>query len=387
MDNVSKYDYCYGCGICSGVCPKKIIDIELNDNGFYVPIIKEQDKCINCGICLSSCSFNHEQLCVNNDIISCYAGWSRDNQTRASCSSGGIMFEIAKHALKNDYLVVGAKYNVDLSRVEHYIASNMVELEESKGSKYLQSYTAKMIEKLDFNKKYVIVGTPCQIDSFRRVMHEKRKSRNLLLIDFFCHGVPSYKIWDKYLSSRVKDGTSLKKVSWRNKTNGWHDSWRMCIETNSSVIESPLSGGDEFYTLFLSDTCLNKACYKNCKYKHCNSSADIRLGDLWSLEYSKIDDGVSSILTFTEEGESWIKNIDCDLHKVSIDIATEGQMLKSPKYDFISRNLIKLFDFGLNISTVSLLCRCLIKFKNTSYLFCHPKYFYRKIINKTRWRN
>lgn len=45
---------CTGCGACATVCPKNAIEIKLNKNGFYAPVINE-NKCINCGLCKSVC--------------------------------------------------------------------------------------------------------------------------------------------------------------------------------------------------------------------------------------------------------------------------------------------------------------------------------------------
>ncbi len=35
MNNISKVHDCYGCGVCATACGRKIIEIGLNENGFY----------------------------------------------------------------------------------------------------------------------------------------------------------------------------------------------------------------------------------------------------------------------------------------------------------------------------------------------------------------
>ena len=49
MKNVSTIHNCYGCGVCAVSCGKKIINIRLNEDGFYAPYIDEPEKCMECG--------------------------------------------------------------------------------------------------------------------------------------------------------------------------------------------------------------------------------------------------------------------------------------------------------------------------------------------------
>lgn len=46
MNNISHIHSCYGCAVCAIACPKKIIDVRLNSNGFYEPYITDGAKCV-----------------------------------------------------------------------------------------------------------------------------------------------------------------------------------------------------------------------------------------------------------------------------------------------------------------------------------------------------
>ena len=69
MRNISIFRNCYGCGVCSLICPQKIISIELNGDGFYEPRITDTDRCIDCGLCLNACAFNDSEICVPDDRV------------------------------------------------------------------------------------------------------------------------------------------------------------------------------------------------------------------------------------------------------------------------------------------------------------------------------
>ena len=68
MANISSIHNCYGCGVCATVCAKKIIEIKLNEKGFYEPSITDTSKCTQCGLCIDVCAFNHKELADNNQI-------------------------------------------------------------------------------------------------------------------------------------------------------------------------------------------------------------------------------------------------------------------------------------------------------------------------------
>ena len=141
----------------------------------------------------------------------------------------------------------------------------------------------------------------------------------------------------------------LTYVSWRNKFTGWHDSWAMSIDGEKiggkvnwhdsynllmrgkkGFLNSRLSQGDMFYRLFLSDSCLGKACYEKCKFKYDHSSADIRIGDLWGKTYKDNEDGVSAAIAFTEKGNELLHECGCNLVAHPFEVVAECQMKTNP---------------------------------------------------------
>lgn len=78
MNNISHIHSCYGCAVCAIACPKKIIDVRLNSNGFYEPYITDGAKCVNCGLCLEVCSYNHSEIALNELPKVSYGAWSKE---------------------------------------------------------------------------------------------------------------------------------------------------------------------------------------------------------------------------------------------------------------------------------------------------------------------
>ena len=371
--NISNIKDCFGCGVCATVCARHIIDIRLNSDGFYEPYITDAAKCTDCGLCTGVCSYSHGGLALTDASIKSYAAWSNDTQVRRKCSSGGVGFEVGRALIDKGYKVCGVRYNPDTNRAEHYIAATVEELIPSIGSKYIQSYTVDGFKAINRKEKYLVTGTPCQIDSFRRYIQKFRCEDNFVLMDFFCHGVPSMWLWRKYVAEVEKKIGKITYASWRNKFTGWHDSWamsmdgektgekvdwhdsyNMLIREKKGFYNSRLSQGDPFYRLFLSDTCLGKACYDKCKFKYDHSSADIRIGDLWGKTYKDNEDGVSAAIAFTDKGNEVLHQCNCTLVEHPFEVVAEGQMKTSPVknrlYNHVSsalkdnrKNIVKIY--------------------------------------------
>lgn len=390
MHSILSIRDCYGCGVCSATCPKKIISISLNRDGFYEPHIEDIDRCTNCGLCLDVCAFNHSELSLAERKIKSWAAWSNDDDVRRKCSSGGIGFELGKQLIEQGYHAVGCRYDIAEQRAEHYIATTVEEFIQSIGSKYIQSYTADAFRQIQRKgQKYLITGTPCQIDSFRRMIRKFRCEDHFVLMDFFCHCVPSMWAWKAYIKMLEPMIGKITYASWRNKFEyGWHDSWLMAIdgektaktinrkENNHSLIaekrtfiQSRMSQGDMFYKLFLGDICLGPQCEKNCKYKYDQSSADIRIGDLWGETYNNDQKGVSALVAFTEKGQEIIENLqNVTLIEHPFEVVAEGQMKKNAHHKEMSFVIMYLLCHDYSITSVAfraimLFQRIISKFK------------------------
>lgn len=345
MKNISELNDCYGCGVCVRVCPVNIISLRENADGFYSPVIDENDKCISCGLCLKACAFNHTEVAEPSGRLErpgCYAAWSLDGNVREWCSSGGVGYELGRRLIEKGYKAVGVRYDAAKGRAEHFVAWTAGEYAPSVGSKYLPSFTADAFSSINPDERYLITGTPCQIDSLRRMLRHYRREDNFVLLDFFCHGVPSKLAWDKYIALVAERlGAAPGFVSWRNKALGWQNPYSINADPESKspgydidapepchAYASPMTRGDFFYRLFLGEYCLNKCCYETCKYKMMSSAADIRVGDLWGGKYAADSKGVSAVICLTERGAAAVSELAgaVELRPESEEVVTGGQM-------------------------------------------------------------
>ena len=84
-------------------------------------------------------------------------------------------------------------------------------MKKFRGSKYIQSKIENTFKEakefLNQGRKVLFTGTPCQIGGLKSYL--QREYNNLFCIDIICHGVPSPKVWKKYISYREKQSGML----------------------------------------------------------------------------------------------------------------------------------------------------------------------------------
>lgn len=319
---------CYGCGVCATACPKKAITITLSIEGFWVPVI-DMDICINCGICDKVCAYLDDDYSASNDkllAVKAYAVVNKNEMIHKVSTSGGAGYAIATYLHQLGYTLVGVKYDNSKNIACHFATRDLEEFKQTMNSKYIPSYTVGGFSDLMKGGRYAVFGTPCQIDSLRRWAKISRKVHNFIFVDLFCHGVPSYLQWKAYLYYHLQEGEWLINPLFRDKRNGWHI-YTMSLRTNKRIISNSIKKNDLFHNIFLGNYSLNKPCY-HCVYRGHNSSADLRMGDLWGGKYSHNEKGVTGVLALTEKGEEIMKSIHqlCHVESEKESVVVEGQL-------------------------------------------------------------
>ena len=294
---IDLYNDCVGCHACSNICPENCISMIADKDGFLFPKV-DYDLCISCEQCVDVCPILKVKEIDNKP--SAYACINKDDLVRSESSSGGVFTLVAEYVLDNKGYVFGASFN-DEFELEHVHINTKDQLSRLRGSKYLQSKIGNSYNNvktfLDSNKLVLFTGTPCQIAGLKSYLGNKDYD-NLLTIDIVCHGVPSPKVWNKYLNFRKsKANSSLKKVSFRNKKDGWKGYSVLFLFDNTEYQKSHRD--DLYIKAFLTDVCLRKTCY-NCNFKSVNRQSDLTLADFWGIQnvLPEMDDDKGTSLIF-----------------------------------------------------------------------------------------
>jgi coenzyme F420-reducing hydrogenase beta subunit len=324
--------YCTGCGLCAANCPKQAIDILQNSNGSFFSKVNPS-LCVNCGLCDKLCPLVSPTFFAPKQAFLCYA---KSKEARIAGSSGGFFGLLATSLIKEGWYVCGAGWNG--LKVEHRIIHDVKDLPLLEKSKYVQSSLGTVfpqIKKLLFSgEKIAFVGTPCQVEGLRKYLRG-RFDKQVLFVDFLCHGVPPQAFFDRCIAEEEKS-KKIKILSFsfraKSRNNPHSFSYHYTANGFSKIrVKTGVSFEFPYYFAFLSYMVFIPSCY-HCQFAQPNRCGDITLGDGWESE--SVDShfqtwgrkkGVSEILVNTSVGQALFSKISPQL------------CVKTIPFDFISK--------------------------------------------------
>lgn len=145
-------------------------------------------------------------------------------------------------------------------------------------------------------------------------------------------GVPSPKIWKKYVENRTRidnEEKLPKRVNMRSKETGWSRysySIQFFYDEEKQYLQS--SAKDSFMRAFISDLCSRPSCAK-CEFKGINRNSDFTLGDYWGIwnQDLSMDDnkGTSLVYVHSKKGREILEKIrnNIIIKKMNIDKSWE----------------------------------------------------------------
>lgn len=343
-----KNHLCTGCGICEDVCPKHCITIVRKD-GENRPVLDET-MCLGgkCGRCLKACpgvgvdlsriakeSFG--ELGVKEDkfigrYIGLHTGYSMDEEVRYHSASGGMVSQFLIYLLDKKIIdgAVVTGYGEDHVTPKSYIARTREDVINARSSKYCPVALNKVGNEIAHSDgKYVVVGTPCHIQGFRKRSIIDRKFREHVVgyFSIYCSSGRTFNGQDYLFMHYGVEKSDIKYFAYRDEG---------CLG-NLTILHD--GGGEEFpspRTDNLGTRCRKSESLKKISISftsyygpilrsffkphrcltcidHYGELADVCFGDIHIAPYDKDEIGISSWITRTEYWE-----------QLFVDAAKEG---------------------------------------------------------------
>lgn len=314
---------CCGCFACVLRCPQKCITITEDIEGFLYPHVNV-NECIDCGICENTCPcINIKENTIKHQA---FAAKNPSDKIRQNSSSGGVFTQLAETIISKNGIVCGVKWDQDWNTIHSYTI-NKEELHYFRRAKYIQTKPSDIfisIEKFLKEGKYVLFsGLPCQIQSLKLFL--SKDYPNLYTVSCVCHGVPSEKLWKKFLSEQCciekKGINDIVDINLRDKRTGWKN-YSCTISFNDGKEISVPHDNNPWMRALIFNLTLRPSCY-HCPSKIQQTTSDITLGDFWGSNKvlpneDTLDKGLSLVILHSKKGEklceqsgiSFIKKVD-----------------------------------------------------------------------------
>ena len=373
---------CCGCSGCLNICPKRCIEMKVDNEGFHYPYIFNEDICIDCKLCEKTCPILNAK--EESKIPDAYACKNINNEIRKESSSGGIFSLLANYILDNNGIVFGAMFD-DKFDVFHGSIESKEELYKLRGSKYSQSDLndcyKRIRKELTNNRLVLFSGVPCQVSGLHRFL--RREYDNLFTIDVACHGVPSPGIFKTYKSFlEKKHNSKIKSFTFRSKEEGWTN-YKLRAEFKSGEVFSQYGYDNLYMKGFIKDLYIRPSC-TDCKFKNFSSGSDIMLADYWGYDtkFKDFDNnsGVSLVFTNSTKGKKLFNQIQHNIQVEETDV--EHAVKYNPciiKSVDRHKNTKKFYKKINDDEFDSIVTKCIKERKETKI-----EYYTRAIINVTK---
>lgn len=303
-------DLCTSCEICVAVCPKDAIIMEYK-YGQFLPKVNDE-KCTNCGLCLKLCPgididpLKLRQEKISNHIfdghcLESYTAYSNDPEIRRNSTSGGLITNLIIELIKNKefdtvFVLDFDKFDGKPARLKD--TDNIDEIINAAKSKYIPASVYNVINTLKKkgNRKYIIVGTPCQIYGIKKfVKISKISEDNLIYLGLFCEKTLSFNIIQYFKDIYGKLNEQLIKFEFRTKDKyGWPGNSKIYFNSGRDIIVDR-KVRMQLKKFFQLNRCL--FCYDKL-----NRLADISFGDCY-IEGEGEFNGKSSVVVRTKKGK------------------------------------------------------------------------------------
>lgn len=279
-----------------------------------------------------------ENIRFNEPLV--YAVKHKKLDVRLNSRSGGIFTSISDLYINDGGVVYGCVLDDKMNAV-HVRATNKFERDRMRGSKYIQSNIGDVFKNvkhdLDSGKKVLFTGTSCQVAGLLNYIGNS--NADLFCVDVVCHGVPSPKVFHKYIEwQETKAGSKCVEIDFRNKKDfGWNTHIETLRFSNGTIVHSEI-----FKNLFYAHHCLRPSCYY-CAYKSIIHPGDITIADYWGIDKAapgfNDNNGVSLVLVNSITGQKLFNSLtDIEIKECNIEDSIQPA-LERPFPEPMNRNI------------------------------------------------
>lgn len=340
---------CCGCTACYSICPKGAIEMAFDEEGFRYPKINNE-KCIDCGLCDRVCPKIAPYEREDEKFSRKYAIQNTSDEERIQSTAGGFFSVIADFIIEAQNGIVFA-VGFNGVTIAHKEAKSIKELEEMRGSKYVQSSlgdTFSVVKKcLQEGKKCLFVGTPCQVNGIEKFLSNDRMRENLITIDLLCLGVSSpvlYEKWVKYLEEKYQD--KVKRIFFRDKSYGYATAnVRVCFE-NKKHLEQVYDAKSLMKTFFDGYN-MRPSCY-DCDFRCVDRAGDFTIGDFHQIGnvFPDMDDdkGTTCVWAHSENARCLMEILKDKMRIVTLEKKCSSKLGDKSKLTPVPDNRKEFFD-------------------------------------------
>lgn len=348
---------CCGCGACANACPKNIIEMTFDEEGFLYPQIYDFDMCVNCGKCKAVCPIRHSDE-IHSQFKEALAGWCMDGSGVMS-ASGGAAYAIANHCIAKGGVVYGVQYADNCKYAVYVRGETVSQLQGMRTSKYIQARKNDVYKQIKTDlkngKKVLFIGLPC--DTFAVKKYTEMCQGELVLVSLICHGPTSELVHKSFCEDIEKQyGSEVNSINVRYKKNGHWKPYYIyaCLKNGKEYLKKfQATDYDVAFQHFKRPSCTE------CHFKNDHFCADILIGDYHNAQKgtaSYNETGVSSILPLTEKGKYIIQQIQDDfaIYEVDLKNSISQRGIHSSLKSNVDRSM---FSSALNKNGLKVACK------------------------------
>ena len=367
INRIDNYDLCLGCGLCASILGKERCTMELGNDGFYLPVLKNclssKEKNLIKEICpgIRVASKPHKGIWGPVDSI-CEA-WSAFSDIRHKSASGGVVTSLAIYLLENNkvdaILQVGTKSNHYLYN-ELCISRSRTDVIRCAQSRYAPVPAFVDIKQIldSNNETYALIGKPCDVAAMQNLVNffPQYKDRIRFYISIFCAGMPSY---NATIKTWQMSGHRDEPISLKYRGDGWPGNFRALF---SDGTDFQLSYNESWGKI------LGRQLGFRCKI--CPDGigvlADIAVGDSWNTKNGYPDfedsDGRCFCMIRTEAGKKMFE--DATREKYIIQQQLDINKVKEQQPYQFKRRLLE----GWRLIPVQIMTKGILHFSNMNII-------------------